>query len=735
MGDMRVLASSSTLIRLAGVLLLALGVWFQLTALPGVSQVRERLEHLAYDARLRASLPARPQPHPDILIAAIDERSLAEVGRWPWPRARLAELVRRLTEAGAAVVVLDSLFSEPETGERQRLGPLLEDPKLPETVRQRLGELLGGDGDEALAGALSEVDSVLGFILHRQADQDAGALPPGLSFRIQGPQGVLPVPELPGLTGNVPVISAATPYQGFLTVIPDEDGIIRRVPLLLRHHDRLYPALALEAVRALLLIEEPVIETAGLADGISITGLRIGELPVPTDGQGRMLVPYRGGPGSFARLSAARILKGDFDPAWIEGRIVLVGATALALPDLRPTPVASVFPGVEVHASLIAGILDGGIPYQPDWAQGANLSLILAAGLFFVLAGPALGALQLGVFTATLLALLFGGNLYLWRAEGLALSIATPALVILTLFGWFALAGFARTARHERQLQQRFGQYVPPQLVRRMAQDPDHYRDEGETREMTVLFADICGFTGLSERLSAHELRQLLNRFFTPMTRIIFETGGTIDKYVGDMIMAFWNAPLDDPDHARHAVEAALSMVEEAHRLSDTFTREGLPALRIGVGINTGPMHVGDMGSEYRRAYTVLGDNVNLGSRLEGLTRLYGLDIVVGENTVAATPEIRYRQLDRVRVKGREQPLDIFAPLGPEEPEAFLRIWDEALAAYQAGDWHAALEHLDELVANEGEKPLYRLYQDRIRKLQAAPPDAGWDGVFTLTSK
>ncbi len=729
---------NSLLVRGIGLLIALAGLWFQLTDQPGIAGLRDRLEHLAYDLRLNLGLPGQAAPHPDILVVTVDEESLQRVGRWPWPRERIAQLVRRLAEAGAAVLAFDFLFSEPEQGLRIPLG-LLQDPRLPDDLRHALASTAGHAGDARLAEALAGLDAVLGFILHPESR--IASAPPFAPPEFETgdmPADLLPVPELPGATFNLPVLSRAARGHGFLSVLPDEDGVIRRVPLLIRHAGRLYPSLALETARTFLLADRIRIESARTASGPVITGLRLADRWIPTDARGFALVPFHR-QGNFRRIPAWRILSDEFDPAEVEGRILLLGATALALSDLRPTPVHSALPGVLIHASLLAGLLEGSLPVAPDWIHGANGTLIVLLGLLLIWLGPRLSAPMLIPTALGLLALLVGGNLWLWRTQGLALAMATPVLVLGLLTGWFAVAGFAQATSARRRLQDAFGQYVPPQIVERMAEAPEAWHDRGETREMTVLFADIRGFTTLSETLSAGELRDLLNRFFTPMTRVLFEHGATIDKYVGDMIMAFWNAPVDDPDHARHAVEAALSMRREMQRINTLFAREGLPALRIGIGINTGPMHVGDMGSEFRRAYTVLGDSVNLGSRLEGLTRLYGVDIVVGPATAEAATGMIFRPLDRIRVKGRHQAVDVFEPLGYRDAIdsgtlLALREWEAFLDCFRAARLQEARERL---VALSGTVPLplQALYRERLEILRQSPPPPDWDGAFERNVK
>lgn len=721
-------------------MLVALFLWIQHTQHDGVAAVRDRLEYLAYDLRLKASLPPEPVAPPEILIVDIDEASLQQEGRWPWPRVRLAELVARLQDAGAAVIALDMVLSEPETDPAaallERLPPEFSQGAFADFLAR---ESRQAQGDVRLARQLAAGDTVLGVIFHNQQSAPAGVLPPPL-FRIAGDSPPFLVPALSTYTANIGILQGATNHAGFLTALPDSDGVIRRAPLLLRHGDGLYPALALEAARLYLLGGQPRLRTSSLGNAIAIEGIDVAGHLIPTDASGRVLVSYLGPSGSFARLSAAALLRGDFTPDLVANRIVLVGTSALALADLKATPVQSVYPGVEVQANLVAGILDGHFPHEPAWAPGANFLLMLGLGLLLAVALPLLAELGMLVLAAAAMTGLIVVNAWLWNQAGLVLGLAVPVLMILVLVVFQLGYGFLFEARRSRHLKEMFGQYVPPALVEEMSRTGGHYDFSGESRELSVLFADIRNFTALSETLSAAELKALLNRFFTPMTRIIFDRRGTIDKYVGDMIMAFWGAPVRDADHAGHALAAALDMLRAVEDLHEAFAREGLPPVAIGIGINSGVMNVGDMGSEYRRAYTVIGDAVNLASRLEGLTRFYGVDLVVGPRTRELATGFVYRRLDRVRVKGKQEAVEVFTPLcRVTELDEVLRqeldMHERALERFWARDWecaHALFEELRAACPNTG---IYALYLERIERLRDRALPEDWDGVYERREK
>jgi len=424
----------------------------------------------------------------------------------------------------------------------------------------------------------------------------------------------------------------------------------------------------------------------------------------------------------------------------LEKRVVLVGTSAPGLFDLRSTPVAPVYPGVEIHANLIAGMLDGNIRQRPPYVLGAEFLLLLVTGLLLALWLPLLSPLRAtGLFTG-MLALSVGINLAFWQYGNLILPIASGLLLMALLYTVNMAWGFAVEARGKRQITGLFGQYVPPELVDEMAKDPGRFSMVGRSRELSVLFTDVRGFTTISEGLDPKALSSLMNTFLTPLTRVIHSHRGTIDKYMGDAIMAFWGAPVDDPDHATHAVAAALEMQATLRALQPQFKDRGWPPIRIGVGINTGRMSVGNMGSEIRLAYTVMGDAVNLASRLEGITKEYGADIIVGEAVCRAAPGFHYVELDRVRVKGKDEPVAIFEVIGRrgEVDPAVLdqaALFQTAVKLFRSRNWDLAEVQLLNLQALAPDRLLYQRYLDRVRHCRADPPPADWDGVFVFQTK
>jgi adenylate cyclase len=423
----------------------------------------------------------------------------------------------------------------------------------------------------------------------------------------------------------------------------------------------------------------------------------------------------------------------------LRGRIALLGASAAGLLDLRSTPVGQRYIGVEAHANLIAGLLDGAIRQQPAWSDGLEFVLLLLIALLTALLMPRLTPLAALALVFVMLAAAMAGNLWVWSALGLVVPIASLLSFILAASMLQITYGFFVEQRHKRHLSQIFGQYIPPALVEEIDASGAQISLEGENREMSVLFSDVRNFTTISEGLDATELTRLMNEFLTPFTGVIQRYRGTIDKYMGDAVMAFWGAPLNDAEHARHALLAALDMLRVVRELDAPFSARGWPSIRVGVGIASGPMNVGNMGSEFRIAYTVMGDTVNLGSRLEGLTKQYGVDIIVNDIAAGQVPEFAFRELDRVRVKGKSEPVAIFEPIGPRQAlsaEAAERLaaYTAALALYRDQQWEAASDAFMTL-RQHSDDLLYNVYLDRIRNFRQSPPPASWDGVFAHLNK
>ncbi len=717
----------------------------------------ERQDTIIADMRLRLE-PYELEPA--IVIVDIDSKSLTEVGRFPWSRNVMARLVDQLTrhyEVG--VVGFDVSFPEPDTSSGYEVLERLATRELKDVgaLQEQLGKLKPTlDYDGLFAQSLQGQPVVLGFNISDK--QVKGVLPAPLFTTefLNGREGTAVTSS--GYEANIARLQQAAAGAGVFTAMPDPDGLVRSSPVLFRIGDAYHPSLSLATMAAFLdaYSVKPVLEKtnddmsqseldASGFDTIQLFTRKAGRVAFPV-GYGMVsTVQFRGpgGPegGAFRYVSAADVLAGRAPKEVLEGAIVLVGTTAPGLQDLRATPVNAQYPGVEIHANMIKSMLDGRFKTRPDYAAAIEAALAVAVGLLLTFALPALAPAWSVLLASTVFIACGWLNYYAYSQHDLVLNVFICLLLIGTLFVLNLAWGYFFEFRKGRALVTRFGEYVAPELVEKMAEDPAAYNMDGESRELTVMFVDVRGFTTISEGLSPKELREYINLYLTAMSEDIRSSHqGTLDKYIGDAVMAFWGAPVSFPDHASRAVATSLLMQASAARLNRDFLARGWPELKIGIGLNSGLMHVGDMGSKIRRAYTVMGDAVNLGSRLEGITKVYGVGIAVGIATRVAAPEFVYRELDLVRVKGKNEPVAIFEPLGrPAELPASvleeLAQWDAALALVRSQQWDAAGQAIEALAAAHPERGLYALYLERIAHYRAHSPGANWDGVTTFDTK
>ncbi|MEJ6007579.1 adenylate/guanylate cyclase domain-containing protein [Paucibacter sp. AS339] len=623
------------------------------------------LERYLYDQRLAWSAP--PEADPRIVVLDIDDKALAAHGRWPWRRGLLAELLTRCFEQeGAVLLGMDLILAEPDASsglpalERMARGSLSDNPAFLAELQALRPQL---DDDGQLAQALARHPVVLGFYFSEsQLNTRSAALPaPLFSTTTAEARGLLALPNWQGYGGNLARLQEAAGQAGFLNAIADSDGLTRSSLLLARQGEQVFASLPLRLAQ--IALNSPQLTPLFSATG-ALTGLQLnspqGPRRVATDEQGRVLLPYRQRSADFIHYSAADLLADRLPADALRGRIVLLGSSAAGLLDQRATPLAPVYPGVAVHATVLSALLDGTLAHHPaDGPLLASLQL-LAIALILLLALLRLPLWAGTLLAALLLAALLGLNGLAWLRWREAWPLAGPLCLATGLFGLHLLLAHLGERGARRRLTQLFGQYVPAALVAEMSQRPEQYSMASRSAELTVMFADVRGFTGISERLPPQALAELMNEYFSEMARIIGEHRGTVDKYMGDAVMAFWGAPLDDPKHARHAVQAAQAMQRSLVALNQRFAARGWPDLRISIGLNTGHMVVGDMGSQQRRAYTVLGDAVNLAARLQALCAEREAGILIGEQTQAAIPGLRATPLGAQFLRGRAAPLHVF---------------------------------------------------------------------------
>ena len=746
----------------------------------------DSLDNLVYDLRFGFMLDPPEETEHKIVVVDIDQRSLAAEGRWPWSRYTFGELVQHLVDDGVIVIGFDYFFPEPERNLMRELqskiaeaGSVVDLP--PEQQLHEWSDLL--NGDLFFAEQMSRTDTVLGI-----------SFKPADTLRYGGlPKPIIPLDEETirsidvftgvGYEGNFASLQDAARGAGFFDTMPDRDGVLRRTPLVMRFGNNLYPSLALEMARLYYFEENFSLEIASDLTGLykEVTGIRIGQVFIPTDQRGQVLIPYAGisnvGQDSpYTYISATDILNDTLTPQQAEALVnslVLVGTTATGLFDLRSAPLESVYPGVEVHANVLNALLSaspiftvdnaeaedaeaGGLdevisvlnaaqretfPSKPDWESGAVIASLMISGFFLSFIYPQLGPALLLLSSMSFMLGVTALNFKVWGDYNLDISLVIILFLILLITVINLTYGFLKEGLNRRAIKGMFDQYVPPAHIDAMLGNPDNYNFEGESKDLSVLFSDIRNFTTISETLSAGQLKTMLNDFFTPITGIIFDHHGTIDKYVGDMVMAFWGAPLDDPNHRQHAVQAALKMLDQVEELKPKFKDLGLPEVNIGVGINSGHMNVGDMGSTYRRSYTVLGDAVNLGSRLEGITKAYGVKLLIGEETYDHLDNsFLCRLVDKVQVKGKEKPIRIYQPLclmqdAPEELITLVESYHYAYKQYVAQNWDEAEKLFRALQEKDPDTLLYQVYLDRIPDLKTQQLGPDWDGTFRHTSK
>jgi adenylate cyclase len=701
-----------------------------------------KLENYTYDMRLNLLMSNTIDSR--IVIVDIDEKSLIEQGRWPWGRDKMARLVNQLFATYEINTLgFDVVFAEKDESsglknlEWMQQKYLKDDLGFAYVLKMVRPQL---DYDQIFAESLKNRKVVLGYYFQLHGDTNHVGQLPTETFSAGSFDGeAIAFTEATGYGANLDLLQQSAHAAGHFNPEPDADGITRKIPMLVKYGADYYDALSLAVARAYL--QNPVMEAKFAATGAGgdYAGLEAFEMAgkrIPVDAEVATLVPYRGVQGSYKYVSASDVLNNKVRPVSLKNKIVLVGTTAPGLMDLRATPVQSNYPGVEVHANVISGILDNNIKERPAFTQGIEFLLLLLAGLLLAFTLPSLNPLKATLMTLGVLATVLGTIFAGWQYANLVLPMASLLIMIGLIYLLNMSYGFFVESRGKRQLTGLFGQYVPPELVDEMAKNPEAINLQGESREMTVLFSDIRGFTQISEGLNPKQLTQMMNEFLTPMTQIIHSNRGTIDKYMGDAIMAFWGAPLRDKNHAQHALNAALAMNAAMKDISAKFVAKGWPEIRMGFGLNTGDMVVGNMGSSFRMAYTVMGDSVNLGSRIEGLTKNYGVDIIVSEFVKAQTPDMIYRELDIVRVKGKDKPVSIFEPLGTTELVSKqtldeLDLYHEMIGYYRQQAWDLAEKQLKKMP----QKPLYALYTGRIKQFKKSPPEKNWDGVFNYENK
>ena len=712
--------------------------------------VVSRLDAIIYDAKLRLTMPNTVDQR--LVILDIDEKSLSEQGQWPWGRDKMALLMDKLfNHYRIRIVGFDVVFAEKDGSsglaslEQLATRELRDDAKFLSSLKDLRPQL---DFDQRFAAAIKNRPVILGYYFSADVGgRDAGALPKPTFLAGTFDGRYTEIPNWATYGANIAELQSAAASAGHFNPMVDFDGLARRVPMIVTYKGEYYDSLSLAMVRNLLgehaLVPEFSSEKRDGTSQLEALNLKLakgGTLSVPVDLNAASLVPFRGYERSFPYVSITDILNERIPVESLAGKLAIVGTTAGGLKDLRATPVGTTYAGVEMHANLVMGMLDGSIKYKPPYVLAVDLLILLLSGIAMTVLLPRLSPMRATYVGLFVLLLLFVANVTFWYAANFVVPMAASLIVVVTIYALNMSWGYFVESRTKRQLTGLFGQYVPPELVEQMSLDPENYSMAGRKAELTVLFSDVRGFTTISEGLEPDQLATLMNEYLGAMTIVVRKHRGTLDKYIGDAIMAFWGAPVDDPHHARNATLTGLEMHVALKELNKSLVSRGWPDMKIGVGINSGPMTVGDMGSKVRQSYTVMGDAVNLGSRLESITKQYGVGFIAGESSrELVKDEFVFRELDRVRVKGKDEPVSIYEPIGAVgqvEAEVMkeLKLWNQALAAYRSQNWDQADVHLLNLTRTNPHY-LYELYAKRISQYRADPPGDGWDGVTTFETK
>jgi len=705
---------------------------------------------LAFDS-LQKLAPRGYDIRQPVRVVDIDDKSLEALGQWPWPRTVMAKLLQKIGDAGAASITTDIMYAEPD---RTSLVRYTKD--LPSDKADEVAKLIGGplDNDAAFADTVSKLPVVLGCVLINDGNPQKPMQKSG--FAIAGDN---PRPYLHGFAGvlqNLPALNAAASGLGATNWIPDHDGIIRRVPLMFRAGDAFVPSLAAEALRVAQGAGSYVLKGSNASGETAFganTGLnhiKIGAIEVPTDPDGGVWPHFRHF-DERSYIPAYKVMNGEMAPDALNGDIVLIGISAPGLKDVRATPLDAAVPGVELHVQMLEQMLEGVRLTRPDFAPPLELLITVLASLIIAIMLPRMPASYSSAFALVVIAGIFGWSWYAFNHQSMLIDPVNPSLAILVVVGACTAWTYRQTQNQKGEIRKAFGQYLSPDVVQQLIANPEKLALGGEERELTIMFCDVRNFTSISEALGdAAALTKFINTLLTPLTGAILERGGTVDKYMGDAIMAFWNAPLPNSEHARLATEAAVAMAAAMPALNEVFKAEAeangrkYVEVKVGIGLNTGIACVGNLGSEQRFDYSVIGDEVNVASRFEGLTKQYGMTVAIGERTAEsiASTGIKTLEIDLVRVKGRLTPSrlstladTLHVPEGAMDE--LLQLHPAFIAAYRSQQWDEALalKAKASALGVPGLEKLYDIYQHRIDDYLANPPGADWDGAYTATEK
>ncbi len=709
-----------------------------------------QLGHLATD-HFHRTHPREYNPDTPVRIIDIDEDSIAKIGQWPWPRTTMAKLNDNLNNAGAAVIAYDMIFSEADRTSPENIVSVLRTNPLVTQSYDGLKDLKSHD--TVFAESLEKSNAVLGIFLTPKPGVELPQVKHGFAFAGDPPMGS--IPNFGGSLQSLPELETGASGNGNVTFRPDRDSIIRTAPMLARIEDRMFPSLSIEALRAAQGAGSFTVKSSNASGELQavdqelteVTSVRVGNFTVPSDGNGRLqLYLSESKPERFIPAWKVLLSRGDWEDR-IAGHIVFIGTSAEGLKDIKSTPLNAAEPGVTVHAQAVEQIINEQYLLRPYWASMIEMITLVGAGVILALALPRLSAAKGAILTLLIGLIVWHGAQWAFVNKQFILDPVYPILVILSVYLIASLSSFYLTESERSQIRNAFSMYLSPELVRKVSEDPSLLKLGGEDREMTILFVDVRSFSRISESMSPNEITTFLNLFLTPMTDILQDHKATIDKYMGDAIVAFWNAPLDDPEHQANAARAVLAMQDALEGLNEKYMNQEEikwpENVRMGIGLNTGVCTVGNLGSEQRFSYSIIGDAANVASRIEGLTKQYGVTIMAGDAAAKDMTQFALIEADLIKVVGRDTPERIFIIAGDEGVAtdskflAFRKQHNEFLAAYRAGKFEVAADIGAKLLPqSEGYKisGYYRTLLARISIFRADPP-GNWDGVFEARSK
>jgi adenylate cyclase len=731
------------------ILLIFFGIFFYLIEIPFLELMELKTIDLRYTSR------GESEEESDVVLAVIDEESIDKEGKWIWPRSKMAALVQKLSDAGAKVVSFDVGFLEPDEKSVVRTIEAIEKKLTTLNTENRayLQELKRiSDNDQLLADVIAESKAkvVLGYFFQMEklhsGDYDETLLKSQrkniqssryaqVKYSSEKALGV-PVIEAQVANANITTISQATPYSGFFNMFPDRDGVVRWIPAVINYSDEMYAPLSLMTVSA-FWDTQPLVVVAEYG----IEKIQFGDLSIPTDELGRVMINYRGDAQTFKHISVTDILNDRVPEGDLKGKVVIVGATAIGIYDMRVTPFSSVFPGVEIHANIVDSVLRGDFLYHPSWAAIFDIFAIMLAGILLGVVLP-----RAGVFTGVItVGVLFFGHIffcqYLFSRQGWILNMVYPLLVILSIYLSITVYRYLVESRQKRFIRSAFSTYLAPTVVQQLIDSPENLELGGEEREISAFFSDLQGFTSISEKLTPHELVELLNEFLTEMTNIILKREGTVDKFEGDAIIAFYGAPNALENHAETACLTCVDMQKRLGELREKWHQEGKPELKMRIGLSTGPAVVGNMGSRNRMDYTMMGDTVNTAARLEGVNKIYGIFTLVCENTFKkASQRVWGREIDSINVVGKAEPVTVYQVLGYSEDidETMLTmtgLYGDGLRLYRQQQWDDAIKKFDAALDISSDDGPSKEMRERCVSYKLEPPPQDWNGSYSMKTK